>query len=99
MQFSSIPSFGNTFYLEQLLEVRTTSEQDQLMGTYLFSIAGKGDVHQVVVPSESLELLGDVLLEVLPLQVEQLVVAAAAATAFRHVLVHGAVEFRKNAAV
>lgn len=90
-------SSGKPAYLQQLLEVRTASEQDQFVGTYLLAVAGKGDVHQVVIPSESLELFGHVLLEVLPLQVEQFVVAAAAPT-LRHVLVHRDNEsFRINA--
>lgn len=64
-------------YLQQLLKVGTAGEQDQFVGTDLFALARKGNVHQVVLLPQAFKLPGHVLLEVVPLQVEEVAVVVA----------------------
>lgn len=68
-------------YLEELLKVGAARKEDELVGPDLLAVTGEGDVNQVIILPQLLKLLGYVLLEVVPLQVEQVVVVA------RHLLV------------
>jgi len=58
---------------KDLLEVGAAYGQDYLVGMEELSVAGEGHVHQVAAVVKVLEAAGDVVLEVLPAQLELVV--------------------------
>lgn len=63
---------GRFSNLEQLLEVRAARGEDNLVRLETPAIAGKGDIDEILVISESLELAGDISLKVVPTQAKLL---------------------------
>lgn len=63
---------GRFSNLEQLLEVRAARWKDNLVRLESSTIAGEGDIDEVLVISEGLELAGDISLKVVPTQAKLL---------------------------